>query len=81
MSWKNLDIEAVLSQRNRQHEATMSGNVGAFTVPLGTVLRPPQMAPVDIARSALPSGGIDVSPGYQSLEDVLNGYASATKQR
>lgn len=81
MSWKNLDTEAVLARRNRQHEATTSGNVGAFAVPLGTVLRPPQVAPVDVSGSALPTAGMPVSPGYQSLDDVLNAYSKATKKR
>lgn len=81
MTWKNLDIEAVLARRNRQHEATMSGNVGAFVVPLGTVLRPPQIDPMDTTRSDWPSGGIGVSPGFQSVEDALNAYARATRSR
>jgi hypothetical protein len=34
--WENLDVEALL---NRRDEQTMSGNVGAYPVPLGKPLR------------------------------------------
>jgi len=78
MSWKNLDVAAVLAQRQRQHEATMSGNAGAYAVPLGGVLRPPSVVPVDTAQDALSAGGAGILPGYQSVDDVLNNYARAT---
>ncbi len=34
--WETLDVAALL---NRREEATMSGNAGAYPVPLGTPLR------------------------------------------
>ena len=81
MSWKDLDVAAVLAKRQEQHEATLSGNAGAYAVPLGGVLRPPGLVAVATAQDALSAGGAGVAPGYQSVDDVLNTYERLTRSQ
>ena len=37
--WETLDLAALLAQRDAQHEATTSANVGAYPIPLGGMLQ------------------------------------------
>jgi hypothetical protein len=81
MSWTNLDLQALLSQRQQQHqEATVAANAGAFAVPMGGVLRPPAVSLPGVPAAALVVSAAPASPGWVSLDDVLAGYARAIRK-
>lgn len=58
--WSHLDLTELLRRRAARLEATTSANVGAFVVPLGT----------PVLRASIPVP----SPGYQSVDDILDAY-------
>lgn len=76
--WETLDIQALLDRRSAHHEAMVSGNVGAYPVPMGTPLRAPVLAP-SLPTSPIYMGGV-ASPDYDGVQQTLDAYAKATKR-